>query len=99
MASRGQRPSIIREAQKAGATTLRQIAEALNARGVATARGGSGTQCQTATCSAEPEEHATMLVTLGTLVAGLAVVAVAFEAPMAALALGAAAFWLFAHSV
>jgi len=99
VASRGQRPSIIQEAQKAGATTLRQIAEALNARGVATARGGSGTQCQTATCSAEPEEHATMLVTLGTLVAGLAVVAVAFEAPMAALALGAAAFWLFAHSV
>jgi Recombinase len=31
---------IIRKAQKAGATTLRQIAEALNARGVATARGG-----------------------------------------------------------
>ncbi|UQR61582.1 recombinase family protein [Bradyrhizobium sp. C-145] len=32
---------IIREAQKAGASTLRQIAEALNARGVPTARGGS----------------------------------------------------------
>jgi DNA invertase Pin-like site-specific DNA recombinase len=31
---------IIREAQKAGARTLRQIAEVLNARGVATARGG-----------------------------------------------------------
>jgi DNA invertase Pin-like site-specific DNA recombinase len=31
---------IIREAQKAGATTLRAIAAALNARGVATARGG-----------------------------------------------------------
>ena len=31
---------IIREAQKAGANTLRQIAEALNARGVPTARGG-----------------------------------------------------------
>ncbi|WP_049823953.1 recombinase family protein [Bradyrhizobium sp. WSM2254] len=31
---------IIREAQKAGASTLRQIAEALNARGVPTARGG-----------------------------------------------------------
>jgi DNA invertase Pin-like site-specific DNA recombinase len=31
---------IIREAQNAGATTLRAIAEALNARGVATARGG-----------------------------------------------------------
>lgn len=31
---------IIREAQKAGATTLRAVAEALNARGVATARGG-----------------------------------------------------------
>jgi hypothetical protein len=31
---------IIREAQKAGATTLREIANALNARGVATARGG-----------------------------------------------------------
>jgi DNA invertase Pin-like site-specific DNA recombinase len=32
---------IIKEAQKAGATTLREIAEALNARGVATARGGA----------------------------------------------------------
>lgn len=31
---------IIREAQSAGATTLRQIAGALNARGIATARGG-----------------------------------------------------------
>ncbi|MGA7149793.1 MAG: recombinase family protein [Pseudolabrys sp.] len=31
---------IIREAQKAGATSLRAIAAALNARGVATARGG-----------------------------------------------------------
>lgn len=31
---------IFREAQKAGANTLRQIAEALNARGIATARGG-----------------------------------------------------------
>lgn len=32
---------IIREAQRAGATTLRAIAEALNARGISTARGGS----------------------------------------------------------
>jgi hypothetical protein len=31
---------IIRDAQKAGAATLRKIASALNARGVATARGG-----------------------------------------------------------
>jgi DNA invertase Pin-like site-specific DNA recombinase len=31
---------IIRDIQRAGATTLRDIAEALNARGVATARGG-----------------------------------------------------------
>jgi DNA invertase Pin-like site-specific DNA recombinase len=31
---------IIREAQKAGASTLRQIAEALNGRGIPTARGG-----------------------------------------------------------
>src|SRR6516165_3800630 len=31
---------IIREAQKAGARTLRDIAEALNGRGIATARGG-----------------------------------------------------------
>ena len=31
---------VIREARKAGATTLRDIAKALNARGVATARGG-----------------------------------------------------------
>ena len=31
---------IIREAQRAGARTLREIANALNARGIATARGG-----------------------------------------------------------
>jgi hypothetical protein len=31
---------IIREAQKAGARTLREIVAALNARGIATARGG-----------------------------------------------------------
>jgi DNA invertase Pin-like site-specific DNA recombinase len=31
---------IIRDIRKAGATTLREIADALNARGVATARGG-----------------------------------------------------------
>jgi DNA invertase Pin-like site-specific DNA recombinase len=31
---------IIREAQKAGASTLRQVADALNARGIPTARGG-----------------------------------------------------------
>ena len=31
---------MIRAAQKAGATTLREIADALNARGVHTARGG-----------------------------------------------------------
>jgi len=31
---------IIREIRKAGASTLREIANALNARGVATARGG-----------------------------------------------------------
>jgi DNA invertase Pin-like site-specific DNA recombinase len=31
---------LIREAKRAGATTLRQVADALNARGVATARGG-----------------------------------------------------------
>jgi hypothetical protein len=32
---------IIREAQKAGATTLRAVADALNARGITTARGGA----------------------------------------------------------
>jgi DNA invertase Pin-like site-specific DNA recombinase len=32
---------IIKEAQKAGATTLRAVAEALNARGISTARGGT----------------------------------------------------------
>jgi hypothetical protein len=31
---------IIREAQRAGARTPREIADALNARGIATARGG-----------------------------------------------------------
>ena len=69
------------------------------ARGLYLAHDGQYVGGQSAACSAEPEEHATMLVTVGTLVAGLAVVAIAFEAPMAALAFGAAAFWLFAHSV
>ena len=32
---------VIREAQKAGANTLRAVADALNARGIATARGGA----------------------------------------------------------
>jgi len=32
---------IIREAQKAGATTLRAVADALNARGISTPRGGA----------------------------------------------------------
>jgi hypothetical protein len=32
---------IIKEVQKAGATTLRAVADALNARGISTARGGS----------------------------------------------------------
>jgi DNA invertase Pin-like site-specific DNA recombinase len=32
---------LIKEAQKAGATSLRAVAEALNARGISTARGGS----------------------------------------------------------
>jgi hypothetical protein len=42
---------IIREAQKAGATTVRQIAEALNARGVATAElaARERTPCDTGT--------------------------------------------------
>jgi hypothetical protein len=40
---------IIREAQKAGARTLRQIAEALNARGIATARGANGTRSRSRT--------------------------------------------------
>ena len=39
---------IIREIKRAGATTLREIANALNARGVATARGG---QCYATTVS------------------------------------------------
>ena len=68
-------------------------------RGLYLALDGQHVGGQSAACSAEPEEHATMLVTVGTLVAGLAVVAIAFEAPTAALAFGAAAFWLFAHSV
>ena len=32
---------VIRDAQKAGATTLRAVAAALNARGISTARGGA----------------------------------------------------------
>jgi hypothetical protein len=41
---------IIREAQKAGANTLRQIAEALNARGIPTARGGQWYAQSVRTC-------------------------------------------------
>jgi hypothetical protein len=37
---------IIKEAQRAGATTLRQIAEALNARGVRRLAAAGGTQLQ-----------------------------------------------------
>jgi DNA invertase Pin-like site-specific DNA recombinase len=37
---------VIREAQRAGATSLRAIAQALNARGIATARGGTWTGVQ-----------------------------------------------------
>jgi DNA invertase Pin-like site-specific DNA recombinase len=37
---------VIREAQRAGATSLRAIAQALNARGIATARGGAWTGVQ-----------------------------------------------------
>jgi len=40
---------IIREAQKAGARTLREIAEALNARGIATARRGQWSRSQSRT--------------------------------------------------
>ncbi len=36
----GSEAETIREIQRAGATSLRAIANALNARGVATARGG-----------------------------------------------------------
>jgi hypothetical protein len=49
---------IIREAQKAGARTLREIAEALNARGIPTARGGSGTPSRSRTSlSARRSKH------------------------------------------
>jgi hypothetical protein len=34
-------PPIVRQLQAAGLTTLRQLAEALNARGIHTARGGA----------------------------------------------------------
>jgi len=43
---------IIREAQRAGASTLRLIAEALNARGIHTARGG---QCYAQSVANIPE--------------------------------------------
>src|ERR1700757_4218082 len=49
---------IIREAQKAGARTLREIAEALNARGIATARGGRWhAQSLANTLSAQRSKH------------------------------------------
>jgi hypothetical protein len=40
-----------------------------------------------------------MLVTVGTLVAGLAVIAVAFEAPLTAFVAGGFAYWVFALAV
>jgi hypothetical protein len=56
---------IIREAQKAGATTLRQIAEALNARGVTTARGGQRYATSVSNVLNRAEGIADMLVTVG----------------------------------
>jgi hypothetical protein len=47
---------IIREAQKAGARTLREIAEAPNARGIATARGGQWYAQSVASSSAHREK-------------------------------------------
>jgi hypothetical protein len=41
---------IIREAERASARTLREIAETLNARGIPTARGASGTRNRWRTC-------------------------------------------------
>jgi hypothetical protein len=49
---------IIREVQKAGARTLREIAEALSARGIATARWGP-------VVCAIGREHVASLVTFG----------------------------------
>ena len=46
----------IREAQAAGAKSLREIAAALNGRGIATARGGSGKRRRCGISSAEPHE-------------------------------------------
>jgi hypothetical protein len=40
-----------------------------------------------------------MLITIGTLVVGLAVLAVAFEAPFVALGAGGLAYWMFALAV
>jgi DNA invertase Pin-like site-specific DNA recombinase len=54
---------IVREAQKAGARTLREIAEALNARGIATARGGQWYEC----CECSGACLGTHLGTLGPL--------------------------------
>jgi hypothetical protein len=40
-----------------------------------------------------------MMVTVGTLVAGFAVVAVAFEATGVAMAAGGLAYWILTHAV
>ena len=48
---------IIKQVKKAGATTLQQIADALNDRGVATARGGSWTRATCATSWREAERR------------------------------------------
>jgi hypothetical protein len=70
---------IIQEAQKAGATTLRQIAEALNARVWPRRVADAGTPNPSATSlSARKEEN--MLPITGSLLVGLAVIAVALEA-------------------
>jgi DNA invertase Pin-like site-specific DNA recombinase len=70
---------IIREAQKAGATTLRDIANALNARGVATARGGAMARQVRQQTFLSAYRSGTMLAIAGCLLAGLAVICVALK--------------------
>jgi len=87
---------VIREAQKAGATTLRDSAKALNARGVATARGGQW-HAKSISNILERVEGMAMHVADGTVLVMLATVFVAFEAIWPAAAVGGLGVWLLLH--
>jgi hypothetical protein len=88
---------IIREALKAGARTLREIAAALNARGVATARSGRWHAKSESNMLERAWRGVIRLATTGSLLIALACALVSLEAMWPAMVLTGAGLWLVLH--